>query len=195
MPEENHDRRIIRSKRLLKEGLLALMEKKSFKDITAKDISSQAELNRGTFYLHYGDTAELLGSIEDDIVNHIQSIIDEHIDEVEQSDSLAPVLDVLIDEIISNRKTVHLLLQNGDVSSLFEKLRLLVYKNGDGIVRRKFSFNTQAQVDYYLSFVSFGLVGIIKLWFQSDMGFPKERLIDYASELCIRASSAVLDAE
>ena len=194
MLSESHDKRIRRSRRLLKEGLLSLLEQKDFKDITAKDITEQADLNRGTFYLHYGDTKELLGSIEDDIVSGIQAIIDEHIDEEEQSDSLAPVLDVLIDEIIAHRKTVHLLLQNSDVSALFEKLRELVYKNGAGIVQRKFAFSTREQVDYYLSFVSFGLVGIVKLWFQSDMSFPKETLIQYATDLCIRSSAAVLDA-
>ncbi len=62
------DRRVLKSKRALKEALLALMHKKSFKEITITDIVQKADLNRGTFYKHYTYKEDLLLEIIDDII-------------------------------------------------------------------------------------------------------------------------------
>lgn len=53
MENLKEDRRIRRTQRLLKESLAELMSEKSFNNITIKDITEKADLNRGTFYLHY----------------------------------------------------------------------------------------------------------------------------------------------
>ncbi|MBO4881679.1 MAG: TetR family transcriptional regulator, partial [Firmicutes bacterium] len=63
MHKNSDDRRAKRSRRLLKEGLLTLMQEKRFHDISARDVTESADLNRGTFYLHYPDTLALLESI------------------------------------------------------------------------------------------------------------------------------------
>ena len=54
------DRRVRRTKQLIKQSLIELMHEKPFKDITVKDITERADLNRGTFYLHYVDIYDLL---------------------------------------------------------------------------------------------------------------------------------------
>lgn len=63
MENIKEDRRIRRTKKLLKQALAQLMDEKDFKDITVKDITERADLNRGTFYLHYTDTYAILRSI------------------------------------------------------------------------------------------------------------------------------------
>ena len=60
------DRRVRRTKQLIKQSLIELMHEKPFKDITVKDITERADLNRGTFYLHYVDIYDLLSKIEDE---------------------------------------------------------------------------------------------------------------------------------
>ena len=76
MKNEAEDRRSRRSRRLLKEGLLALMQEKRFSDITVRDITERMDLNRGTFYLHYPDTTALLQSVETDMLAEAQALID-----------------------------------------------------------------------------------------------------------------------
>ena len=58
MEGHKEDRRIRRTKKLLKQALAQLMDEKEFKDITVRDITERADLNRGTFYLHYRDVYE-----------------------------------------------------------------------------------------------------------------------------------------
>ena len=69
MHKNTEDRRAKRSRRMLKESLLALMQEKKFQEISARDVTERADLNRGTFYLHYPDTQALLESIIDDTIS------------------------------------------------------------------------------------------------------------------------------
>ena len=66
MAAQKEDRRIRRTKRLLRQALAELMNEKDFKDITVKEITDRADLNRGTFYFHYTDTYDLREKIEVD---------------------------------------------------------------------------------------------------------------------------------
>jgi AcrR family transcriptional regulator len=57
---EATDPRILRSRRMLMESLERLLKKKEFEDISVQEITEEATLNRGTFYLHYPDKNALL---------------------------------------------------------------------------------------------------------------------------------------
>lgn len=54
------DRRIARSKRRLKEALLALIDERGYDRITVGDITRRADVGRSTFYLHFTSKDELL---------------------------------------------------------------------------------------------------------------------------------------
>jgi len=57
---ETLDPRILRSRRMLMEALLRLLNNKEFEDISIQEIADEATLNRATFYLHYTDKNALL---------------------------------------------------------------------------------------------------------------------------------------
>jgi AcrR family transcriptional regulator len=57
------DRRITRSKALLRNALRELMAQKRFKDITVGQISDLSTINRATFYKHYVDKHSLLEEV------------------------------------------------------------------------------------------------------------------------------------
>jgi AcrR family transcriptional regulator len=54
------DRRIQRTRKLLEEAFLALIEKQSYESITVQQITNRANLGRATFYCHYHDKEQLL---------------------------------------------------------------------------------------------------------------------------------------
>ena len=54
------DRRVLRTRKLLAEAMLSLLLQKDYDDVTIQDITEAADLNRATFYLHYGSKEELL---------------------------------------------------------------------------------------------------------------------------------------
>ena len=52
---ESTDPRIVRSRRMLMEALVKLLNQKEFDHISVQEIADEATLNRATFYLHYLD--------------------------------------------------------------------------------------------------------------------------------------------
>ena len=48
--EEREDKRIRRTKKLLRQALTRLMQQKDFQSITVTDVVREADINRGTFY-------------------------------------------------------------------------------------------------------------------------------------------------
>ena len=56
------DRRIQRTRQLLQDSLIALILERGYDAITVQDVTDRANLGRATFYLHYRDKVELLGS-------------------------------------------------------------------------------------------------------------------------------------
>lgn len=70
------DRRIRRTKALLQQGLIQLMETKDVKDISVRELSELADLNRGTFYLHYNDIYDMLWQMENELFLEFNEILD-----------------------------------------------------------------------------------------------------------------------
>ena len=54
------DPRVARTRTLIEEAFLAVMEEKGFEDLTVGDVADRAGINRVTFYSHFADTHALL---------------------------------------------------------------------------------------------------------------------------------------
>ena len=71
------NRRIIYTKKVIRDSLIDLLQSKEIHQVTVTDICKKADINRGTFYTHYKDAFDLLQSIEDELFNIIVEYIDE----------------------------------------------------------------------------------------------------------------------
>jgi AcrR family transcriptional regulator len=190
MHKNTEDRRAKRSRRMLKESLLALMQEKNFQEISARDVTDRADLNRGTFYLHYPDTQALLESIENDIASEIQELIDQHKDELRAGPSLQPVLLPLLDYIEEKWDIIGLLLRNTNTGSFLSKMNGLIYQNGMDYTKDVFPDRDPERQKYFLSFISFGLIGMVQIWAGEGMSFSKEKLIAYTDAMIQKAARA-----
>ncbi|MED3564371.1 TetR/AcrR family transcriptional regulator, partial [Bacillus xiapuensis] len=60
MAKSLREMKVEKTKELLRNTLIDLIEEKGFDAISVRDITLKAGLNRGTFYLHYRDKYDLL---------------------------------------------------------------------------------------------------------------------------------------
>jgi AcrR family transcriptional regulator len=60
------DRRVRRTRRILREALIALILEKGYDRITVQDVLDRADIGRSTFYAHYRDKEALLVACFDD---------------------------------------------------------------------------------------------------------------------------------
>lgn len=58
--ETKTDRRVRRTRNAINNAFMEIITEKEFDQITINDLSERADVNRGTFYLHYMDKYDLL---------------------------------------------------------------------------------------------------------------------------------------
>ena len=76
MEEQNIDRRVRKTKRQLRQALMMLMSEKPSKSISVRELAERADINRGTFYIHYKDVSDLLQRLEDEMAErHTTSLM------------------------------------------------------------------------------------------------------------------------
>lgn len=194
MTEKGEDRRSRRSQKLLKKGLLELMREKKFSAISVRDVTERADMNRGTFYLHYPDTTSLLQSVETDMLAEAQLLIDEHVAEFEEGGSLRPVFKPILDYIVEHRPEFEALFANNSTSNFTDRLQDLIHLNGVSLVKAKFHGVSPDRLDFLISFIGYGLIGLIKTWFDQDMVLPREDLVQQADRLVNGATEGMLSA-
>ena len=61
------DRRVKRTKRVLRECLFSLLETKNIDEISVKELTEAADINRSTFYFYYNDINDMMMQIQNEI--------------------------------------------------------------------------------------------------------------------------------
>lgn len=69
------DLRVVRTRQAIRDALVELIEEKGFEALTVKDITTQANINRGTFYAHYRDKYDLMAACEEEIMAGLSKIL------------------------------------------------------------------------------------------------------------------------
>lgn len=65
------DRRVQRTRKMLRESLMSLILEEGYDEISIQDITDKANLGRATFYLHFKDKDELLLEVVDQLIGDI----------------------------------------------------------------------------------------------------------------------------
>ncbi|MFZ2487803.1 MAG: TetR-like C-terminal domain-containing protein [Anaerolineae bacterium] len=68
MGEKAEYKSAVRSRRLIRQAFVELVQEKPVEKITVTDIVTRADINRGTFYAHYADTRAVIEQIENEII-------------------------------------------------------------------------------------------------------------------------------
>ena len=75
MSVKKNYRNAVRSKKMIRQAFLELLQEKPCEKITVTDIAQRADLNRSTFYAHYPDVQGLIEEIEDEIVSRSMQLL------------------------------------------------------------------------------------------------------------------------
>ncbi len=69
------DRRTLYTRMVIKDALLSLLSAKEYADITIADLCREAEINRGTFYLHYDNLSQVMDELFADALGNTHSML------------------------------------------------------------------------------------------------------------------------
>lgn len=169
---QTEDRRVRRTKRLLRQALTELMLEKDFKDITVTDLVERADINRGTFYVHYRDVYDLREQIENEMINTCRKLIEET-EQAVKTNSTRPILKKATDYLLENRDMVRGLLRSSGEENFATKMVQII----EELHARSLPTN-QLVGQYIARFVGAGSVAVIQKWLLSEDNFTQDQLID-----------------
>ena len=185
--EKKEDRRVRRTKKLLTQALTQLLQEKQINEITVKELTDLADMNRGTFYLYYKDMFDMLEKIEDGMFEALDAIVSPH-EHDDVSQQTKPILLDLFRFIEDNQEMCRVLLSpHGDMNFLHrlnEVVREKCLKAWPDIRKEK----GEADFDYHYSFVVFGCAGIIRAWVNRNCPESAEIMAEMAYGMILRGS-------
>ncbi|REB05569.1 TetR/AcrR family transcriptional regulator [Sporosarcina sp. BI001-red] len=177
MVEKKIDRRILRTRQKIKETFAQLMEEKGFEAMTVRDLTERADINRGTFYLHYLDKYDLLEKSEDELFEDMEKIADEvwgnlSLNQYDQVnlDEPFPFIIQLFEYMEENYEFIRVLLGPNGNSAFQVRVKEVIKKK----MLEKFLRYTQPEkmlvpMDYLVSYVSSAHLGVIQQWLGRGM--------------------------
>lgn len=159
------DRRTRYTRDVIKSAFIELLEKKPINKISVASICEKAEINRGTFYIHYRDVYDLQEQVEEEFRIDIMSGIEYAISVRDIDFDLTGLITTIRD---NGRLCKILFGKNADT----EFVKRMIYDVKDKCMaswRDKISFDCSINHDRLFSFVGNGAVGIIEDWIGRGM--------------------------
>ena len=187
--QKKEDRRVRRTKKMLTQALTQLLQEKQINEITVKELTDLADMNRGTFYLYYKDIFDMLEKIEDGLFEAFEEIVflHEHDDVSQQT---KPILLDLFRFIEDNQEMCRVLLSpHGDMNFL-HRLNEVVREKCLQMWPNKEDKN-DATFEYHYSFVVYGCVGVFRAWLNSECQEPAEKMAEMADAMIRRGSLSI----
>lgn len=191
MASENVDRRVRKTRAMLRQCLAKLLKEKKIQDISVKEISEMADINRGTFYLHYRDVYDLLAHIENELFDQYNEILDRH-RPTEVSESPKLLFTELLYFIRDNSDIIQTLMgPNGDIqflNHLRQIFRTKIMEPWDHVMFP----NPVRRDQYFTSFMIEGGIGMIKLWVENGTDLAPEELATLLERFILNSARDVL---
>jgi AcrR family transcriptional regulator len=145
-----------------REALLEILPEKPIEAVTVTELCHRADLNRGTFYLHYGSPAELLEDIEDDLFERLTAPLLAAGADSTDSWGLA-----VLRELVADPTVARIALQPG--STLVERFFAVKRERMRSVCRAKFPDLGESELAYVRTFFEQGSVAVVRAWLADGM--------------------------
>ncbi|NFV13192.1 TetR/AcrR family transcriptional regulator [Clostridium sp. FAM 1755] len=172
------NRRILYTKKVIKESLIELLQHKKIHEVTVTDICKKANINRGTFYTHYKDVYDLLKSIEDELFNQILEYIEETPVEDYKNILLLKALE-LIDE---NKELCRILFSKQMENNIMDRI---IYVANKAEIDKLISSSKVDDVflDYFIKYSVGGVFSVIQTWLENDLNESPQEIVNIINDI------------
>lgn len=190
MPDKTADRRVLKTRRAIRNALATLLSEKDLNDITVKDLADAADINRKTFYNNYAGIHEVLDSIENEIVNAFGAVLHE----ISVADAIFnPYLlfERLTDVINMDMDFYGALFVSDRGFSLIDKTIQMLMNTITHRLVSNFDIS-EAAAGATLCYIVSGMLAVYRMWFKSDRATSIEEISQTLGTLCTKGLSGVL---
>jgi AcrR family transcriptional regulator len=178
------DPRIIRTRQLIKDAFIELLQEMDLNKITVNRIADRATVNRVTFYLHYRDIQDMMEKMAKEMGEKLGQIMRSSITNksIEETDSVR--LLNLLEHIAENAKFYKVVLASKKTPIFTEQLLKIITET---ITNRReidsLHIKTAIQKDIIIWYGSSALIGTVVSWLRNDMPYTPQYLANQLSLL------------
>jgi len=176
------DRRVRRTKKLLKDSLATLLMEKNINDISVKEIVDLADINRGTFYLHYRDIYDMLNQIENEMIVDLNEIADKYPGLVLKG-APKPYIQEVFEYIKENSHFCAMLLGPYGDMAFVEKLKKMVEEQCFRSIMEAMPANELQNYQLFAAYTVSGCIGLLQNWMDNGMKMSPGELAQVADDM------------
>lgn len=185
--KKQEDLRVRKTKEAIHNTFKAMICEMDYNKITIKELTTRAQINRKTFYLHYTSLDDLLSELQDEIAENF----------IKRKVSYGNMNDIrdlikLFFEHAANMPLLHeKILCNGSYRPVWEKINKKIMEYRRETNRGAFGLNEYAE---NLVFAYYGANSTLlyRQWVADGKKLPLEDLIDIATKLICNGMSSVV---
>lgn len=190
MEGKKPDRRVLKTKRAIRNALAQLLVEKELDEITVKDVADTADINRKTFYNYYTDIHQVIDEIESGIV----FTFDQAIREVDaRRDIKNPYVGFEKITAILNQDLdfySHLFRMRGNLSLSYKITTLLKKKILESFLQEHSCDPQEAEI--FVEYAVWGMMAVYESWFNSQRSTPLEEISQKLSVVCVYGLAGLL---
>jgi AcrR family transcriptional regulator len=189
------DRRILRTRRALKDAMLGLVLEQGFDAVTIEQITHRADLGRTTFYLHYRDKEELL-------LESIRELIDDLVANIRVSNA-SPIL-LAFQHAAENADLYRIILRGEGAYNAVERLRKTINQTIEELFKEFLQARADVEPDRIRSsfplevvtnFLAGSLLGLLTWWLEERPSYTPEQMADMFRRLFLDGVRETLEIE
>ena len=185
MGKENYtDRRILHTRKFLRDALIELLKEKPIGKITPTELCKRADINRNTFYSHYSSPEELLERLEEELFSEIEKGVSDLSDALEATTMACRAMRKHKDI------TMVLLTNNADPSFSARVFEISYQRSMDLLVRQ----DNDISDNYRQMIAAFSIHGgaaIMQVWVQNGMVEEPEDIALLIQKACMYGNQAI----
>jgi AcrR family transcriptional regulator len=174
-PSPRTDRRVLRTRQLIRDAFIDLLQENELEKITVNRIAERATINRVTFYLHYRDVPDMIEKMADDMINEIHAVLNDIRSQPHPTDMDWSILVKILEHIADNSKFYKVMLASQRIPVFTDRLmKLIIDIITNRSANRDDSSPSSAVVvpkDIAIWYGSSAFIGTIVCWLRNDMPY------------------------
>lgn len=174
------DRRVQRTRKVIKDALVSLILEKGYEKVTVQDIIDRANIGRSTFYAHYQDKEDLLlrGVAEIAYGPQVDQAVSQHLVRLEQDGLDGSISTLPMFAHVRQNELMHkAMFEHSKENSILEKGTEFLYANTKAqLTHLAGGRQPSVPIPLLASFLTGGLMALVKWWLANDMSPSPEEM-------------------
>ena len=181
-----NDRRVKRTKKLLRDSLFTLLQEKSINEITVTELTEIADINRATFYFYYTDIMDMLDQIQNESYELFEDVLVGTEDHIDSMEAFAKYIENILIFCKENPTIARFVItREYNNNKVLKKIKKLIAKK---VPVAKENYSQDDPRRFVLNFALNALTGTVVDWMDDGMIVPPAVMAEFIANMYISGS-------